>query len=77
METKFTSLGDTKESTKTVFTSVVGVNLIHPVKHTPSDYENALHIGFDNFYGDVFKCWNNDINKFTIYFGTAGDEFKK
>jgi methylglyoxal synthase len=31
----------------------------------------------DKYYGDVFKTWDYDENSFYIFFGTAGDEFKK
>ena len=79
MKTNFMSLdGETKVVNETVFASYVGNNL-EKVKTTlkPINYRNVLHIGYDKFYGDVFKCWDDDINYFTIFFGTAGDEFKK
>ena len=80
MATKFTSLDDNKEGKKTVFTKAVMKNLtINGTISQPDDFDNILHIGFDKYYGDVFKCWCNkdNVNEFIIYFGTAGDEFKK
>lgn len=79
MKTNFMSLdGKTKEVKETVFTSFIGVdfNAVQTILK-PSEFKNVLHIGFDNHYGDVFKCWCEDINAFLIFFGTAGDEFKK
>ena len=73
------SLDDNKQKVvkETVFTSFVGLDSIVRSTLKPSDYKNVLHIGYDRHYGDVFKCWDNNINEFTLFFGTAGDEFKK
>ena len=43
----------------------------------PSKWDNCLHIGTDEYYGDVFKVWDDGKeNNFTIYFGEKGDEFE-
>lgn len=71
-----------KEVVKTVFKKIVGYKYttgayIDDTPLTPDRYENVLHIGYDSMYGDVFKCWDKNINNFAIFFGIAGDEFKK
>lgn len=79
MATNFTMLYSNKqEPKKTVFkkhvnSDLVIINSIFSV----DEYKNVLHIGNDKYYGDVFKAWDDDENDFWIFFGTAGDEFKK
>ena len=78
MSTNFMSLdGKVKESKETTFTKVLRVSEVGGTAVTPKSYENVLHIGYDGCYGDVFKCWNDNINYFTLYFGTKADEFNK
>ncbi len=75
--TKFSTLDNKKkEVKKTVFKITLGTDLQGlKTELTPYDYKNVLHLGYDIYYKDVFKCWNNDPNDFTIYFGEKGDEF--
>jgi hypothetical protein len=77
MATKFMTLdGQKSEKKETVFTHYVNGNMdIIEATLNPKNYENVLHIGYDNFYKDVFKVWNNKENEFKIYFGKKGDEF--
>ena len=76
METKFTSLENEERRKETYFThfleedKTVGLSSLNP-----THYDNCIHIGFDPFYGDVFKCWDNGQSGFTLYFGEKGDEF--
>lgn len=59
----------------TVFTHVLeGNKKVSESEVGPNNYSNILHIGFDYQYGDVFKCWNDNPNDFTITFGVKGDE---
>ena len=77
-ETKYLSLKEsTKKKKETTFTHAVDCRLeIFETAATPDKFENALHLGKDRFYGDVFKCWNKGYeNDFTIFFGEKGDEF--
>ena len=76
--TKYTSIEDSKEVVKTVFTHVVlDKNDINKSTAIPSSYDYVVFIGRDIDYGDVFKAWNKeDENCFAIYFGKKGDEFK-
>ena len=77
--TKFTTLKETKkEGKKTVFTHCVGSDMIiyETSLNQPKDWDNVLHIGHDESYGDVFKVSSNYFtNNFSIYFGIKGDEF--
>ena len=78
MSTNFMSLNDkVKEGKETIFTKVVYNNGGGDTIKTPKNYKNILHIGRDEWYGDIFKCWNEDINCFTLHFGIKGDEFNK
>lgn len=77
MTTKFSTLESIKkEKEKTVFKQVINSSL-KPVetKLEPSAWKNILHLGYDKDYGDVFKCWDNGSDNFTIAFGEKGDEF--
>ena len=76
--TKFISIEkDTQEKKETVFTRIVELNGGTDASIVKAkEWDNVMHIGFDDVYGDVFKCWDNkDVNNFTLYFGTKGDEF--
>ena len=77
MKTKFSTLDKKKESKKTVFKKVVNEELEIEISNVSTEFwDNVLHIGFDEDYGDVFKCWDNSTeNNFTIAFGEKGDEF--
>ena len=65
------------EKKETVFMYCVNSSLkiVEVSRLKPKNYENVLHIGYDNNYKDVFKAWNDKEHEFTIYFGTKGDEF--
>ena len=67
-----------KTEKKTVFNKIVTYNLkIEDIEiTTPDDYLNVLHLGYDGEYGDVFKCWSEDENDFSIIFGEKGNEFE-
>ena len=68
--------GQKSKKKQTVFTHGVGDDLkIGEASFEPTDFLNVLHIGLDVTYGDVFKAWDSNENKFVIFFGTAGDEF--
>ena len=75
--TKFSSLVSlNKDKKETVFTYFLNADKkIQKAEFVPSNFENVLHIGYDPDYGDVFKCWDNYEENFTLYFGTKGDEF--
>lgn len=79
MKTKFMTLErEKKETKKTKFTHVISSKT--EIEETnvfyPTSFDNVLWIGFNNFYGDVFKAWDNGReNNFVIYFGEKGDEF--
>lgn len=76
MATKYTSIEPIQKKEKTVFRSVIESNFkITNTTASPESYDNVLHIGYDIFYEDVFKCWNESINSFVLYFGTKGNEF--
>lgn len=85
MATKFTSMAqisEVKVSGKTVFEKVVGVDSEegHNIVETdtlPEEYENVMLLWKDKYYGDVFRCWDDDPSDSTIYFGTAGDGFNQ
>ena len=76
--TKFKTLQQSKPKNKTTFdTLLVGKSgNIKRARNNPTDFDNVLHIGCDNIYGDVFKAWSdNSEDGFFIYFGKKGDEF--
>jgi len=76
--TKYSTLDNKKkEGKKTVFNNCVDEHLkIVSYKTSPHNWDNVLHIGFDEDYGDVFKVWDDsDENTFIIAFGEKGDEF--
>ena len=62
---------------KTVFTKVVNLDSVVNATLKPNDFINVEFIGKSNLYGDIFKAWSYDANKFTLYFGEKGDEFNK
>ena len=67
-----------QEPKKTVFKKYIGADMVfNDSSWRPDQFENVLYIGRDKAYGDVFKVWDDDENDFLIFFGTAGDEFKK
>ena len=66
-----------KHPKKTVFNHYVTSYLnIASAKNPPDDYEVVIHIGTDKEYGDVFIVYDDSPDRFTIYFGEAGDEFE-
>ena len=70
--TNYTTLESAKKVKKgTVFTHYVSSQMgISKVEDsTPRDYLNVLHLWKDNVYGDVFKCWSDDKDNATLYFG--------
>ena len=75
--TKFTSLENREVKVKTKFThAIVNKKVIEVTEARPSDYDNVLHIGKDEEYGDVFKCWNDKWETtFVLLFGVKGNEF--
>jgi len=76
--TKYIDLSSTKtESPKeTEFKKCLDEDLeIGDAMASPNRYDNVAFIGHDKEYGDVFKCWDDDENDFTLFFGTKGDEF--
>lgn len=77
MATKFMTLksllNEDKENTK--FTHVILKSSIETTTMTPNSWNNVLWIGYDEIYGDVFKCWDNNSNNFNLFFGIKGDEF--
>lgn len=77
MATNFMTLDAQKsEKKETVFTHYVNGRLeIVEGGIETNNFLNILHIGCDEAYGDVFKAWCKNETKFTIAFGTAGDEF--
>lgn len=60
---------------QTVFTKEVNSDSIAIPIYQPDNYTNVEFIGRDDFYGDVFKAWDSDPCRFTLYFGEKGDEF--
>ena len=80
MATKFISLDNLQPVKKqTKFTHYVDKDkqISSTPLVTPSEYDNVLHIGTDEEYGDVFKAWDDgEKNNFIIYFGVKGDEFE-
>ena len=80
MATKFTSLEEKKVIKKTKFEKVLLGSMVvtETAGVTPCQWNNVKHIGYDVNYGDVFKCWDGDIEEgFRIYFGEKGDEFNQ
>ena len=79
MTTNFMTLNSEKqEPKKTVFEKQVNGDLVvEDATFTVDEFKNVLYIGSDRDYGDVFKAWDYAENSFYIFFGTAGDEFKK
>lgn len=75
--TKFTTIEKKVKERKTIFKKFVSSDFkISTTNDKPTDFDNVLHIGNDECYGDVFKTWDNGAeNDFTIYFGKAGNEF--
>ena len=62
---------------KTVFKKFIGGGFeVRNATTFPDKYGSVIHIGHDNFYGDVFIAYSSNPNDFTIFFGEAGDEFK-
>ena len=79
MTTTFMTLNcEKQELNKTVFEKqITPCSIIEETTWSPDQFKNVLYIGSDKDYGDVFKAWDDDENYFFIFFGTAGDEFKK
>ena len=76
MATKFTSLEEKKVIKKTKFEKVLIIrDDITIAESSPQIWGNVKHIGYDEKYGDVFMCWDDDDEGFTLYFGEKGDEF--
>ena len=47
---------------------------IEPATWGPDDYETVEYIGYEQYYGDVFKASNGDRG-YVLYFGVKGSEF--
>lgn len=74
MATNFMRLENNRK--KTIFEYCLGVDMtLEDAQTQPQDWDNVLHIGEDTIYGDVFKCWNDGVNGFYIFFGKIGNEF--
>lgn len=66
-----------KHPKKTVFNHYVTSNLeVETVTTSPNNWKVVVHIGTDKEYGDVFIVYDDSPDRFTIYFGEAGDEFE-
>lgn len=68
----------TKKEVKkeTVFTHYVkSMSEVIETNEKPMIYKNVEFLFTDEYYGDVFRCWENDEKYSTLYFGTKGDEF--
>ena len=73
--TKFTSLSK-KEKLETKFRYILCDGSLSLTSAKPSTYDNVLYIGYDEDYGDVFKCWDDGlVDGFVLFFGVKGDEF--
>ena len=73
--TKFTSLSK-KEKLETKFTHALFEGTFKTTKAKPVIYDNVLHIGYDDEYGDVFKAWDDDWEStFVLFLVVKGDEF--
>ena len=87
MATKFVKMppiGDVenKEHKKTVFKRIIYYHLlngtfIEDTNDSTEQWQNVMHLWKDKYYGDVFRCWDNDQSNSVIYFGEAGDEFNQ
>ena len=75
MATKFTTLEKRKENKSTTFNSTLMGECLVDTETTPYEWDNVQHIGYDEEYGDVFKCWDDGEDLFKLYFGEKGDEF--
>ena len=74
--TKFTSLSKKEVKVETKFRYILSDGALKTTTVKPSIYENVLYIGWDNEYGDVFKCWDDKWeDTFVLFFGAKGDEF--
>ena len=74
--TKFTSLSKIKKAEETFFSQFLHIDgSLSTAMDNPKQYDNVLHIGCTEYYGDVFKCWNDDSDDFILFFGVKGDEF--
>lgn len=79
MATKFSSLIETPKI-ETFFTAGVEFDQksnkgrIEVTSLKPTDYEEVVWLGYDRFYGDVFKAISRD-GYMTIFFGKKGNEF--
>ena len=63
-----------KDTKRTVFKKFVGSDYsILESSSIPEDFPIVEYIGYDPYYGDVFKAIRG--YRFTIYFGEKGDEF--
>ena len=81
METKFTKFTKSerfKGFKKTKFDRILitKYQILEDVT-SPRNWHNVEHIGYDEKYGDVFKCWDDGEIGFTLYFGEKGDEFNQ
>ena len=77
MATSYHILEGVKIPKKTVFKYYLNsCMVIEKTESQPFNWENVLYIGHDPVYGDVFKCWDNEKDIFTLFFGEVGDEFK-
>jgi len=77
-ETKFITGFSQKVNEETVFKKFLCSNGNLADSDTePNNWLNVMWLGFySDTLGDMFKCWDDDPNCFTIYFGKKGDEFK-
>ena len=74
--TKFTSLSKKEKKVETKFRYILCDGSLSLASAKPSTYDNVLHIGYDDEYGDVFKCWDDDWDStFVLFLGVKGDEF--
>lgn len=76
-ETKFINSFIQKEDEKTVFDKCLySDGSLKDADTKPNDWLNVMWLGFySDTLGDMFKCWDDDPNCFTIYFGKKGNEF--
>lgn len=74
--TKFTTLKE-EVVTKTTFVKFLNSDGIFKDTTTKAeDFDNVLHLGREEYLGDLFKTWDNgDEKRFNIYIGVKGDEF--
>ena len=81
METKFTSLGHLGnkgfKKTKFNYSLKYGEGVYGKTEVLPVDYGNVNYIGYDSRYGDVFMCWDDGEDGFTLFFGEKGGEFNQ